>query len=68
MKMHASITLDRIMDGVERSEFDLDNAGFCLKCGEDADGCEPDARAYPCEMCGERAVYGAQEVLIMVHP
>jgi hypothetical protein len=26
-------------------------------------GVEPDARNYECEACGERAVYGAQELL-----
>jgi hypothetical protein len=40
--------------------------GFCTACGEwTCGGCEPDARRYECESCGERAVYGAQELLFM---
>jgi hypothetical protein len=46
--------------------FSLDNPGICIACGADADGCEPDARKYKCEACGERAVYGAEELLIML--
>jgi predicted RNA-binding Zn-ribbon protein involved in translation (DUF1610 family) len=40
--------------------------GFCLACGDEAYGVEPDARRYECESCGERKVYGAQEILLMV--
>jgi hypothetical protein len=64
MKMHKSITLERVCDAVERHNTSLDNPGFCLACGEDAEGCEPDARNYECEHCGERRVYGAEELLI----
>jgi hypothetical protein len=63
-KVHHSITIDRIADAVERGMTTLDNPGFCIKCGEDADGCEPDARGYECEMCGENGVYGAEELLL----
>jgi len=64
--MHASITEDRVVDAVERGMFGLDNPGFCLACGEEQGGCEPDARYYECEGCGERQVFGAEEVLLMV--
>jgi len=57
----AKISLDQIMAAVEED----DNLGFCLACGEEAYGVEPDARKYECEGCGERKVYGAQELLIM---
>ena len=66
--MKNPLTLDRIMDGVERTMFGLDNVGFCIKCGEEQDGCEPDARKYPCESCGAKAVYGAEQLLLMVQP
>lgn len=46
--------------------FGTDNPGFCIACGEDADGCEPDARKYTCGSCNEPAVYGAEELLIEV--
>jgi hypothetical protein len=41
------------------------NQGFCLACGEQQDGCEPDARGYDCECCGEPQVFGADEMLMM---
>lgn len=63
-KLHKSITLDRVMEAVEREMTGLDNPGFCLACGEEADGCEPDARKYECESCGEHRVYGAAEILM----
>jgi len=42
-----------------------DGGGICLKCGEHCSGVEPDARGYPCEACGERAVHGLEEALLM---
>ncbi len=42
-----------------------DNSGFCLACGTEADGVEPDARKYKCESCGEPKVYGLEELLLM---
>lgn len=65
-KLHPSITVERVMSAVERYHASLDNPGFCVACGEDADGCEPDARRYECECCGEHAVYGAEELLMMI--
>jgi hypothetical protein len=53
--------LDRAMQIVEDDE----NLGICLKCESERDGCEPDARNYKCEDCGEREVYGASEILFM---
>ena len=65
MKIHPSITVERVMEAVERQLTYLDNPGFCTTCGEEADGCEPDARGYLCESCGYRTVYGAEQLLIM---
>lgn len=39
--------------------------GFCIACGAEQDGCEPDARKYECESCGENRVYGLEELLLM---
>lgn len=64
--MHKSITADRLMDAIERAERNLDNPGFCTACGFEQDGCEPDARQYRCESCGEHAVYGAEELLLLI--
>ena len=44
----------------------LDDPGFCLHCGTDADGCEPDARHYKCDSCGFLTMFGAEEVLLMI--
>ena len=66
MKMHPSITLDRVMDTIERRDMALDNPGFCLACGADAEGVEPDAQRVECEACGEPAVFGADEILLMM--
>jgi hypothetical protein len=46
-------------------ELDDDNMGFCLACGEAAEGVEPDARRYTCERCGASKVYGAAELALM---
>jgi len=64
MKMHESITEDMLMDAVQREMFGTDNPGFCVACGEEADGCEPDASEYECEFCGAHEVYGAAELLM----
>jgi len=44
-----------------------DHGGFCLICGNEAYGVEPDARNYQCEAdyCGEMAVFGAEEIILM---
>ena len=42
-----------------------DNTGFCIACGAEASGVEPDARNYVCESCGERKVFGAEELIFM---
>jgi hypothetical protein len=65
MKIHPSITADRIMDAIERYNTCLDNPGFCIKCGEEADNVEPDARKYLCEFCDTDNVYGAEELLLV---
>lgn len=64
--MHSSVTAERVAEAVEREMTGLDNPGFCLACGAEADGVEPDAEQLTCESCGERAVYGAAEILIAI--
>ena len=66
MKIHKSVTDQRIIDAIERQETSLDNPGICIACGEDQGGCEPDAREYECESCGEKQVFGAEELLFML--
>lgn len=54
------ISQARIMRAIESGE----HIGFCKACGQSQGGCEPDARNYTCESCGQAEVYGAEEMLI----
>ena len=42
-----------------------EDMGFCVFCGEEAYGVEPDARKYECECCERRGVYGCEELILM---
>lgn len=55
------IDLDTLIDACRAD----DHLGFCLACGDEAYGVEPDARKYKCESCGELRVYGAEEIVLM---
>ena len=56
----------RKMAAHEWSELENSYGGICLACGELRwEGCEPDARNYPCEECDARRVYGAEEARMM---
>ena len=57
--MHPSITLDSILAAVAD-----DYIGICVRCGQEQEGVEPDARKYECDSCGANAVYGAEELLL----
>lgn len=50
---------------IEELTFDDEYRGFCLACGEEAYGVEPDARKYECESCGACKVYGYAELAVM---
>ena len=63
--IHPSVTSERVLDALERYRLALDNPGICVVCGADADGVEPDAREYICEVCDSPGVYGAEELLMM---
>ena len=57
-----------LVSTVERRMTTLDNPRFCLACGLENGGCEPDARRYRCEACGEKQVHGADELLLRIAP
>jgi hypothetical protein len=65
VSVHPHITVERVLDAVDREMTSLDNPGFCIACGEEADECEPDARKHPCDYCGKKTVYGAMTLLEM---
>jgi hypothetical protein len=56
------ITIDQVTQAIES----CNNIGFCLACGNEQDGCEPDAHNYKCENCGAKKVFGAEELLFMM--
>ena len=62
----SSVTVDRVTEAARREMFGTDNPGFCIACGEEAEGCELDARNYTCDSCGARKVFGASELLLMI--
>lgn len=55
-------TLEMIIKAIEAD----DNLGFCISCGAEAFGVEPDARNYECGECGAKGVFGAEELLMML--
>jgi DNA-directed RNA polymerase subunit RPC12/RpoP len=57
----ATITIEQIMEAIESGDY----VGFCLNCGAETCGVEPDARKYKCDECGASKVYGAEELLLM---
>lgn len=52
-------TLEEIEEASENQQ------GFCIACGEARDSCEPDARHYDCDNCGQYKVFGVDELAIM---
>ena len=60
MSKRFTITEDEMHDAM----CGTDNPGICIACGERQGGCEPDARNYTCEVCGEKQVFGLEEALL----
>jgi hypothetical protein len=54
------LNLEEIMAAAVRN----DCTGFCVSCGFEQGGCEPDARNYECENCGSLRVFGAEQLLL----
>lgn len=44
---------------------DCDLQGFCLACGDVADGVDPDTVKDACPNCGAYKLYGASELILM---
>ncbi len=44
---------------------DTEQGGICIACGTKRRDVEPDARGYTCEKCGEKKLYGTEELLMM---
>lgn len=65
-KWHPTITIERVIEAAKRQQVTLDDPGFCLACGEETTGVEPDARKHECDHCGAHQVYGAAEIVLMM--
>ena len=61
---HKSLTDEVLIEACERRHSSLDDPGFCLICGNEAGGVEPDARNYTCENCGAEQVFGVEELIL----
>ena len=57
------INFDELEAAVESNSY----LGYCLVCGAEHYFVDPNARNDKCEECGERMVFGAEEILIS-HP
>ena len=55
------IPYDIIEEAIESGE----HYGYCLACGSEHEGVEPDARNYICDQCSSHQVYGAEEIIMM---
>lgn len=64
--IHRELTLTVVIEAIERRRSSLDNPGFCVACGKECEGCEPDATDIECEHCGEPCVHGAEELLFLL--
>jgi predicted RNA-binding Zn-ribbon protein involved in translation (DUF1610 family) len=49
----------------EYEERSMSYEGLCTLCGAEAYSVEPDVRKYVCAECGERGVYGLEELMMM---
>lgn len=58
--------IDEVEAAARECMFGIDNTGFCLECGAERDGCEPDAEGYECYDCGAMRVMGAPELYVMI--
>ena len=56
------LTVDRILEAAQADDY----LGFCIDCGHEHGGVEPDTRGDLCERCRRPSVYGAEELVLMV--
>jgi hypothetical protein len=64
MRLKPILDMDRVIEVARATMFGMANTGFCLECGEEQEGCEPDAENRECESCGAMAVMGAEQCLL----
>lgn len=59
--VHPDVTFSRLEEAILASE----EMGFCIACGAERDGVEPDAEKYRCDECGTSSVYGADQLILL---
>lgn len=59
-ELHESLTQEKVLAAAEADE----HRGFCLACGREQNGIEPDAHNIKCEHCHAHRVYGAEQIII----
>jgi len=59
-KARPELTTDEMISHIDAG----DMLGMCTQCGSVADGVEPDAREYRCNVCGLSAVFGLEQYLL----
>ena len=55
------LPINQVLEAIEADEY----IGFCLHCGSEHYGIEPDAERYECDDCGQAKVYGAEQCLLI---
>ena len=65
MKVHPSITPERIADVRHRGWGSHFFPGLCVACGCDVERIDRNAEKCLCDACGEHAVYSAERLSIM---
>jgi hypothetical protein len=63
LKLPKGLTVDMIHDAAFNSS---SSVGFCMECGAEHDGKEPDTEKDECEKCGSNSVYGAEQILLII--
>ena len=59
-KKYVVQSIDTLMESAETDG----TTGYCIFCGSEADGIEPDAGKCECAECGRDGVYGAEELIL----
>lgn len=58
----ANAHVDQVMAAAEADDYE----GFCVGCGEQQSGVEPDARNHYCDVCARPLVFGAEELMLYI--
>jgi hypothetical protein len=64
--IHPSITMDLVLEAMDRSPSETDALGFCLACGESVREIATSTRRETCGFCGCPAVFGAEEIMFIL--